>query len=49
MMSEGVNKKLQRNLLRIDENDQYCLLLSTAQFDTVGAITVKPFEEESDE
>lgn len=49
MLSEGVNKRLQSNLLRIDENDHFGLLLATAQFDTIGAITVKPFEETRDE
>lgn len=45
MLSEGVNKKLQNNHLRIDENDHFGLLLATAQHDTIGAITVKPVEE----
>jgi HipA-like protein len=49
MLSEGANKKLQCNLLRIDENDHFGLLLATAQFDTIGAITVRPLEKESDE
>jgi serine/threonine-protein kinase HipA len=49
MLSEGVNRKLQSNLLRIDENDHFGLLLATAQFDTIGAITVKPVEKESNE
>lgn len=49
MLSEGVNKKLQSNLLRIDENDHFGLLLATAQFDTIGAITVRPVEKESNE
>jgi serine/threonine-protein kinase HipA len=49
MLSEGVNKRLQSNLLRIDENDHFGLLLATAQFDTIGAITVKPFEKEINE
>lgn len=49
MLSEGVNKRLQNNLLRIDENDHFGLLLATAQFDTIGAITVKPFEEQRNE
>lgn len=49
MLSEGVNKKLQSNLLRIDENDHFGLLMATAQFDTIGAITVKPLEKEGDE
>jgi serine/threonine-protein kinase HipA len=49
MLSEGVNKRLQSNMLRIDENDHFGLLIATAQFDTIGAITVKPFEKESNE
>jgi HipA-like protein len=49
MLSEGVNRRLQTNLLRIDENDHFGLLLATAQFDTIGAITVKPFEEQRNE
>ena|SRR3990172_2994068 len=46
MLSEGVNKKLQNTQLRIDEEDSFGLLLATAQYDTVGAITVKPLTEE---
>lgn len=42
MLSEGVNRKLQCRMFRIDENDFYGLLAATAQFDTIGAITVKP-------
>lgn len=45
MLSEGVNKKLQNTLLRIDEKDSFGLLLATAQYDTIGAITVKPYME----
>ncbi|MDR0799867.1 MAG: HipA N-terminal domain-containing protein [Dysgonamonadaceae bacterium] len=45
MLSEGVNRKLQCTQLRIDENDNFGLLLATAQQDTIGAITVKPIEE----
>lgn len=44
MLSEGVNRKLQCKNLRIDENDSFGLLMSTAQFDTVGAVTVKRIE-----
>ena len=44
MLSEGVNRKLQSRLLRIDENDFFGLLAATAQFDTIGAITVKPID-----
>lgn len=42
MLSEGVNRKLQCRQLRIDENDNFGLLLATATNDTIGAITVKP-------
>lgn len=42
MLSEGVNKKLQSQLLRIDEEDTFGLLLATAHSDTVGAITIRP-------
>jgi HipA-like protein len=49
MLSEGVNKKLQSNLLRIDENDHFGLLTATAQSDTIGAITVRPVENEKNE
>jgi HipA-like protein len=42
MLSEGVNRKLQCMLLKIDENDNFGLLAKTSQFDTIGAITVNP-------
>ena len=42
MLSEGVNRKLQNKLLKIDADDYFGLLAATAQFDTIGAITVKP-------
>ena len=42
MLSEGVNRKLQNTLLRIDEEDHFGLLMATAQYDTIGAVTVKP-------
>ena len=42
MLSEGVNIKLQSTLLRIDEEDNFGLLMATAQYDTIGAVTVKP-------
>ena len=41
MLSEGVNRKLQCQQWRIDENDHFGLLLATAGIDTIGAITVK--------
>jgi serine/threonine-protein kinase HipA len=45
MLSEGVNRKLQSVQLRIDEEDNFGLLMATAQQDTIGAITVKPIIE----
>ena len=42
MLSEGVNRKLQSTQLRIDEEDNFGLLAATAQYNTIGAITVKP-------
>jgi HipA-like protein len=42
MLSEGVNRKLQSTQLRIDEEDHFGLLMATAQYDTIGAVTVKP-------
>ena len=41
MLSEGTNRVVQSKLLKIDENDFFGLLLATARYDTVGAITVK--------
>lgn len=41
LLSEGVNKKLQCQQLKIDETDYFGLLLATASWDTPGAITVK--------
>ncbi len=42
MLSEGVNRKLQSRALKIDEEDDFGLLAATANYDTIGAITVKP-------
>jgi len=44
MLSEGVNRQLQSRMLKIDEQDDFGLLAATAQYDTIGAITVKPLE-----
>jgi len=41
MLSEGSNRKLQRRMLKIDEDDNFGILLATAFCDTVGAVTVK--------
>ena len=42
MLSEGANRTVQLRQLKIDENDFFGLLLATAQYDTIGAITIKP-------
>ena len=44
LLSEGVNRKLQSKQLKIDENDNFGLLLATAQYDTIGAVTIKPVD-----
>ena len=46
LLSEGVNKKLQCRQLKIDETDYFGLLLATATIDTIGAVTLKPVENE---
>jgi len=42
MLSEGENRKFQSHLLRIDEEDDFGILLATANYDTIGCVTVKP-------
>ncbi|MBW6492420.1 MAG: HipA N-terminal domain-containing protein [Lentimicrobium sp.] len=42
MLSEGVNRKLQCKQLKIDEEDNFGLMMATAQYDTIGAVTIKP-------
>ena len=42
MLSEGANRQTQSQLLHIDENDDFGILLATAQDDTIGAVTIKP-------
>jgi serine/threonine-protein kinase HipA len=41
MLSEGANKAVQCQTLKIDEDDAFGLLLATAWNDTIGAITIK--------
>ena len=48
MLSEGVNRKLQCQQLKIDESDHFGLLAATATTDTIGAVTIKPVERESE-
>ncbi len=44
ILQETDNRQLQSTLLHIDENDDFGILLATAQNDTIGAITVKPID-----
>ena len=41
LLSEGINKKIQCRLLKIDGEDDFTRLLKTAGEDTIGAITIK--------
>ena len=45
MLSEGENRDLQIQYLKLNENDDFGLLLATAQYDTIGAVTLRPVEE----
>ena len=44
LLSEGENRTLQASLLHIDRDDDFGILLATAQYDTVGNVTVKPID-----
>lgn len=42
LLSEGANRELQSSYLHIDKEDDFGILLETAQYDTVGIVTVMP-------
>ncbi len=42
MLSEGANREIQTRQLKIDKEDFFGLLLATARYDTIGAITIQP-------
>ncbi|MDE6696767.1 MAG: HipA N-terminal domain-containing protein [Muribaculaceae bacterium] len=42
LLSEGSNRELQASYLHIDKEDDFGILLETAQYDTVGIVTVMP-------
>lgn len=46
LLSEGINKDIQCRLFKLDENDDFTRLLLAAREDTIGAITVKPADNE---
>lgn len=41
LLAEGIAKQIQCRELRIDENDHFTRLLSTAHTETIGAVTVR--------
>lgn len=43
MLSEGTNRELQSSYLHIDKDDDFGIMLETAQYDTPGIVTVQPF------
>ncbi len=45
MLPEGTNKQIVCKHMRIDEDDYFGLLLTTARYDTIGAITIKKIQE----
>ena len=42
LVAEGGNLLLQERIHKIDKNDEFALLLATAQFDTIGAVHLQP-------
>jgi len=46
LLSEGINKEIQCRLCKIDENDDFTRLLLSARNDTIGAVTVKPEDDD---
>lgn len=44
MLPEGTNKQVVSQLNRIDKSDHFGLLLTIAQTDTIGAVTVSKIE-----
>ena len=47
LLSEGANRELQSSYLHIDKEDDFGILLETAQYDTVGIVTVMPICEDN--
>ena len=47
LLSEGMNKRMQCRMLKIDENDYFSLLLATTKEDSIGPLTIKQINEPS--
>jgi HipA-like protein len=44
MIAEGANRNLQKMVYKIADDDVISFLIYTAQYDTIGAITIQPYE-----
>lgn len=44
ILSEGENRQAQSQLLRIDPEDDFGIMMATCESDTIGAITAKPIK-----
>ncbi|MUP46482.1 phosphatidylinositol kinase [Gramella sp. BOM4] len=44
MLPEGTNRQIVIRANRLDSNDHFGILMTTARYDTVGAVTVKSKE-----
>jgi len=42
LLCEGENRRFQSSVLKIDEKDDFGLLLATAGYETIGNVTIKP-------
>ena len=46
MLPEGTNKQVVCRLMRVDRDDYFSLLMITARYDAIGAITVRKTDKE---
>ncbi|MDF9828814.1 HipA N-terminal domain-containing protein [Parabacteroides sp. PF5-6] len=44
LLSEGVNRQVQLQVYQLDEKDEFGLLVKTAEYDSIGSITVKEIQ-----
>jgi len=44
MLSEGENREIQSQILHINKNDDFGILMETAQYDTIGSVIIKPIK-----
>lgn len=45
MLPEGANRQVVCSSMRIDPDDYFSILMTTARYDTVGAVTIHKIEE----